>query len=716
MRSLSFLSLCLCFLLVISVLSKGIPRRFKRTPQSKLDAIVEQLIKGVNANKYTQEELPDDPRNPYNNVQEQNRKDTRDQIVPVDDPVEERTSYVPPAPPELGVCGIEYDCVNFWLCDKNGDIVTYGDNLFDLRSSRTSNGSEEYLGGFSTYPANTECPLDNGKSGVCCRKSRIEQCPNAEICTPGWRCPHLPEGYRYKDLKEHPRGCLHEEPYAVCCSPTELYSPVPQTCGVRNDDGIKPRTAEEAFFDLDKRVLQYSFNESEAKFGEFPWQALLFTKKPTAFEFLCGGVLISTRHLLTAAHYVNKKDKTTSKISTSNRLDPFHLKVRLGEWAVNSKQEPLVHQDYYADSIHVHPQYRPGPEYNDIAIVTLDKPVYITNNVHMACLPENEYENFDGYRCITTGWGRSSFDGGEYPTVMKKVDLPMYTFNDCQDALRRTRLGYRFRLHKNFVCAGGEEGKDACTGDGGGPLVCEKDGSSVVAGIVSWGIGCGTKGVPGVYASVASAMPWIQQIIAQEEGLTYPRKLDSDSYTVTPVSASLQGSDHHDTRNQPGGTTSTSQSDQDFINAILQGNPDLQELNPVELGQILGQEISSDDFGDKKPATNQDIAELEALLAEVPQESEDLNSIPGFSQGTSAALKEILDSTTAFEAEGVEAAQATGNQKQDLTQILTQGDDVAKITSEDLSAFLGTLQPGVDKVFPKQTIDSETLGQLLGEG
>ena len=41
-------------------------------------------------------------------------------------------------------------------------------------------------------------------------------------------------------------------------------------------------------------------------------------------------------------------------------------------------------------------------------------------------------------------------------------------------------------MHHGWVCAGGEEGKDACSGDGGGPLVCDNDKQegSVLAGLV----------------------------------------------------------------------------------------------------------------------------------------------------------------------------------------------------------------------------------------
>lgn len=91
-----------------------------------------------------------------------------------------------------------------------------------------------------------------------------------------------------------------------------------------------------------------------------------------------------------------------------------------------------------------------------------------------------------------------------------------------------TRLGNNFVLDPGFMCAGGEPGKDACTGDGGAPLVCQVVSQWYVVGLVSWGIGelsfaiieffwnkcfsgCGTN-IPGVYTDVNYYLPWIQSM------------------------------------------------------------------------------------------------------------------------------------------------------------------------------------------------------------
>lgn len=48
----------------------------------------------------------------------------------------------------------------------------------------------------------------------------------------------------------------------------------------------------------------------------------------------------------------------------------------------------------------------------------------------------------------------------------------MVSNTDCEDQLRKTRLGQNFNLDPGFICAGGEEGNDACLGDGGSALAC----------------------------------------------------------------------------------------------------------------------------------------------------------------------------------------------------------------------------------------------------
>merc|ERR1711915_117563 len=86
---------------------------------------------------------------------------------------------------------------------------------------------------------------------------------------------------------------------------------------------------------------------------------------------------------------------------------------------------------------------------------------------------------------------------GEYQVVLKEIDLPVVSNGVCQDKLRSTRLGQKFKLHDSFMCAGGIAGKDTCKGDGGSPLVCPSKydpNTYVQTGIVAWGIGCGNNG------------------------------------------------------------------------------------------------------------------------------------------------------------------------------------------------------------------------------
>ncbi|KAB0796104.1 hypothetical protein PPYR_10165 [Photinus pyralis] len=283
-------------------------------------------------------------------------------------------------------------------------------------------------------------------------------------------------------------------PRHVCCKrPLRPQIPTPgfgnlQQCGTRHSQGINGRIKNPVYVDGD------------SEFGEYPWQVAILKKDPKESVYVCGGTLIDDLHIVTAAHCVRS-------------YSPYDLRVRLGEWDVNHDVEfyPYVERDVSA--VEVHPEFYAGTLYNDLALLRMDKPVDLGKNLHIspACLP-HPHEDYTGQRCWTTGWGKDAFgEFGKYQNILKEVDVPIMAFGQCQQRLQQTRLGYEFKLHPGFICAGGEEGKDACKGDGGGPMVCERGGTWRIVGVVSWGIGCGQPGVPGVYVNVAHYLDWIRQ-------------------------------------------------------------------------------------------------------------------------------------------------------------------------------------------------------------
>lgn len=158
----------------------------------------------------------------------------------------------------------------------------------------------------------------------------------------------------------------------------------------------------------------------------------------------------------------------------------------------------------------MHEQYNEY-HHNNIALLKMEKPFKADENIQTICLPSPQFKIFSGLECFTGAWGKDKFERGQTQNILRRIEVPIVPHNQCQDAFRSTRLGQFFVLDQSYMCAGGEENVDACTGDGGAPLVCAADGSRYYqAGIVAWGIGCGQKNIPGAYTDVSKFVDWIR--------------------------------------------------------------------------------------------------------------------------------------------------------------------------------------------------------------
>jgi len=265
-------------------------------------------------------------------------------------------------------------------------------------------------------------------------------------------------------------------------------------CGVRFGQGMLGRGHND--LDLD----------SDTEFGEYPWHVAILSNTGHNRRYICGGALIDCSHVVTAAHCVKS-------------LYPEEIIIRVGDWDAASKSEIYRDASHEVSDIFIHERFYAGSLHNDIALIRMRHKINWDAVPHVSpiCLPNPQWQPMKGEKCWVTGWGKDAFlQQGEYQAVLQEVDVNIVDPKSCQHALRHSGLGNRFRMHHGWLCAGGEEGKDACSGDGGGPLVCGTNSGSpaVLTGLVSWGVGCGEAGVPGVYTNIPAYLNWIRETIS----------------------------------------------------------------------------------------------------------------------------------------------------------------------------------------------------------
>ncbi|XP_028135561.2 phenoloxidase-activating factor 1-like [Diabrotica virgifera virgifera] len=334
----------------------------------------------------------------------------------------------------------------------------------------------------------TECGTPNGDPGWCLE---IQDCPLL--------------------LKQITN--IDARPFLLAsrCGPPNEDSRRPKVCCGKYDKYQDPSLDEINIFPKrcghQKHIMQSRIlGGTTASIGEFPWMIRLVHQNDRGYKtFGCTGFLIHTKYVLTAAHCVHGKfiqfrgpvflvqmgeHNTETKIDCSsigtNCADPLQIS-RVGQ--------VIVHHGYDVDS--------PG-HYNDIALIHLKKAARITEFVTPICL---QMDNVVPNRYYISGWGKTETEA--FSKIKMKLEIPPYGRVQCVEKYSIVSI----EVAESQICAGGEDRKDSCTGDSGGPLMFENGTHWMAAGIVSYGLGCGTEDWPGIYTNVSHFLPWIKEKI-----------------------------------------------------------------------------------------------------------------------------------------------------------------------------------------------------------
>jgi trypsin len=259
---------------------------------------------------------------------------------------------------------------------------------------------------------------------------------------------------------------------------------------------------------------------STASTATYPWQAAVVFSATNPYQGLnahqrqfCGGSLITSQIVMTAAHCVYDTDPDCSVnggINTclpsdpggdgTKRLDANDVDVVLGRDTLSNNSQGTeipVTQVKLGTSYNPNYQNHGVPRY-DVAYLVLQT-ASVQPRIQVAGADEGDLWD-PGSAVDISGWGSTSESGGTQDTL-RAATVQVIADTSCISPLA---YGIDFDP-TTMICAGYiSGGVDTCFGDSGGPLEAPLEGGGYrLVGVTSWGDGCARPGLPGVYTRIA---------------------------------------------------------------------------------------------------------------------------------------------------------------------------------------------------------------------
>ncbi|XP_048849176.1 elastase 3 like [Brienomyrus brachyistius] len=244
-------------------------------------------------------------------------------------------------------------------------------------------------------------------------------------------------------------------------------------------------------------VVTRVVNGVDARPYSWPWQISLQYLKDDEWRHTCGGSLIATNWVMTAAHCIN------TKLTYRVYVGKYNLAVEeTGSYAITT-EKLIVNEKWNPLLVALG---------NDIALIKLSEHVTLSDQIQLGCIPPAGSILPNAYPCYITGWGRL-YTNGPIADKLQQALMPVVDHAICSQP-----DWWGVAVRTTMVCAGGDGIVAGCNGDSGGPLNCKSaDGVWEVHGIASFvsGLGCNYEKKPTVFSRVSAYNSWIDQVMME---------------------------------------------------------------------------------------------------------------------------------------------------------------------------------------------------------